>query len=477
MITIELNNNKIQLRGNLKVLNQVYEKMAIRHPNAFFIRPHMPRGWDGKIHYLTDKGQAKTGLLPMIVSLIEEIDGNYMLKDMRAPISYTEIPSVVGEFEARDYQIEAAESIVYNQILDIPFQRGIIGAATNAGKTLIAALIYKSFPKSKCLILVNNTDLYKQFLDDMPKMFGHDWGYMQGKDVKWSNIMICMTPTLRNNLDRYSSKLASYNMVIFDECHLMTSKTNKKVVTALYNTVVRVGLSGTPFDHKDKTKNMDVRSFFGDEVYKIKNIELMEMGYSTPIVVKMVSGNTKIKIAGDYDEEYRQGITQSRERESQLISRLERYLSTGRYPILIVGRYHEHVERLYDLISDRFGGKYRINFIHHKIKERKEILDLFKEGKVDILIASLIIKLGQNMPMIKCMINAASGDSAINALQLVGRAIRIHKSKKKVYFEDFFDTGAYLSRHSKHRLMYYKREGFKVLELYKETRKPKNTII
>jgi len=189
--------------------------MAIRHPNAFFIRPHMPRGWDGKIHYLTDKGQAKTGLLPMIVSLIEEIDGNYMLKDMRAPISYTEIPSVVGEFEARDYQIEAAESIVYNQILDIPFQRGIIGAATNAGKTLIAALIYKSFPKSKCLILVNNTDLYKQFLDDMPKMFGHDWGYMQGKDVKWSNIMICMTPTLRNNLDRYSSKLASYNMVIF----------------------------------------------------------------------------------------------------------------------------------------------------------------------------------------------------------------------------------------------------------------------
>jgi len=55
--------------------------------------------------------------------------------------------------------------------------------------------------------------------------------------------------------------------------------------------------SGTPFDHKDKTKNMDVRSFFGDEVYKIKNIELMEMGYSTPIVVKMVSGNTKIKIS------------------------------------------------------------------------------------------------------------------------------------------------------------------------------------
>lgn len=471
MIAIELTNNKVQLKGDLKILNKVYEAMAIRHPNAFFLRPHMPRGWDGKIHYLTDKGSSRTGLLPMIIRYIEEFGGSYIIKDFRTSLEYEDVPTRVGKFKARDYQIEAAESIVYNEILGIPFQRGIVGAATNAGKTLIAALIYKSFPKSKCLILVNNTDLYKQFLDDMPEMFGSDWGYMQGKTVKWADIMVCMTPTLRNNLDTYARKLAAYNMVIFDECHLMTSKTNKKVVTALYNTVVRVGLSGTPFDHKDKTKNMDIRSFFGDEVYKIKNLELMEMGYSTPIVIKIVSGNTKIKIKGDYDEEYRQGITLSRERENKLLSRLELYLSKGRYPILIVGRYHEHVERLYDIISDKFGGKYRINYIHHKIKERKEILDLFKAGKVDILVASLIIKLGQNMPMIKCMINAASGDSAINALQLIGRAIRIHKTKKKVYFEDFYDQGAYLLRHSKHRLSYYKREGFKVIELYKETRK------
>jgi superfamily II DNA or RNA helicase len=471
MIAIELTNNKVQLKGDLKILNKVYEAMAIRHPNAFFLRPHMPRGWDGKIHYLTDKGSSRTGLLPMIIRYIEEFGGSYIIKDFRTSLEYEDVPTRVGKFKARDYQIEAAESIVYNEILGIPFQRGIVGAATNAGKTLIAALIYKSFPKSKCLILVNSTDLYKQFLDDMPEMFGSDWGYMQGKTVKWADIMVCMTPTLRNNLDTYAKKLAAYNMVIFDECHLMTSKTNKKVVTALYNTVVRVGLSGTPFDHKDKTKNMDIRSFFGDEVYKIKNLELMEMGYSTPIVIKIVSGNTKIKIKGDYDEEYRQGITLSRERENKLLSRLELYLSKGRYPILIVGRYHEHVERLYDIISDKFGGKYRINYIHHKIKERKEILDLFKAGKVDILVASLIIKLGQNMPMIKCMINAASGDSAINALQLIGRAIRIHKTKKKVYFEDFYDQGAYLLRHSKHRLSYYKREGFKVIELYKETRK------
>jgi superfamily II DNA or RNA helicase len=256
-------------------------------------------------------------------------------------------------------------------------------------------------------------------------------------------------------------------MVIFDECHLITSKTNKKVMTALYNTIIRVGLSGTPFSHKDPTKNMDVRSFFGDEVYKIKNTELMDLGYSTPIVIKIIKGNTKIKIKGDYDEEYKQGISASAERTERSLERIGFYLRRGHSPILIVGRYHEHVENLYEAIQGRFGDDYRVRYIHHKIKDRKEILDLFKAGEVDILVASLIIKLGQNMPLIRYMQNAAGGDSAINALQLIGRAVRKHASKKKVYYEDFWDEGAYLRRHSKHRIAWYKKEGFKVIEQQK----------
>lgn len=71
------------------------------------------------------------------------------------------------------------------------------------------------------------------------------------------------------------------------------------------------------------------------------------------------------------------------------------------------------------------------------------------------------------MPLIKYMQNAASGDSQITALQLIGRAIRKHESKTKVYYEDFWDEGAYLRRHSKHRIMYYKKEGYKVIENWK----------
>ncbi len=470
MIRIELNNNKFKLTGNLKVLNKVYEDMKVRHPNQWYLRPYMEPGWDGKIKYLSDSGYAKTGLLPLATSLIEKYEEEYEIIDRRNSLEYTGIPLKLGEYRPRSYQIEAIESIVENEVAGVDYKRGVIGAATNAGKTIIAAFLYKSFKDSKALILVNNKDLYEQFLDDMPKMFGDNWGYMQGKNVRWADIMVCMTPTLRNRLDEFSSKLAKYNMVIFDECHLVTSKTNKKVISSLYNTSIRVGLSGTPFAHKDPTKNMDVRSFFGDQTFTISNIELMDEGYSTPIVIKMVQGSQRIIIRGDYDGEYRQAITNNRKRERASIRRTEFYLRRNQYPILIVGKYHEHVERLYKRYSARFGDRYRIEYIHHKVRNRKEILDKFKAGEIDILISSLIIKLGQNMPMIKYMQNAASGDSQINALQLIGRAIRVHESKQKVYYEDFWDEGYYLRKHSKHRLQYYKDQGFKVLELWKKQR-------
>lgn len=468
MIQLELNNNKVKVMGNLKVRNKIYNDLQVRHPNAYYLRAYMEPGWNGKLKYLTEAGYAKAGLFPMITSLIEKYKEEYTIIDRRSTLEFNEIPLRIGEFIPRDYQIEAVNSIVNNMVDETIFRRGIIGAATNAGKTLIAAMLYKSFHDVKALILVNNTDLYKQFLDDMPKMFGDDWGYMQGKKIKWAPIMVCMTPTLRNRLSEFSRQLASYNMVIFDECHLITSKTNKKVLTMLYNTSIRVGLSGTPFAHKDKTKNMDVRAFFGDQTFTISNMELMDQGYSTPIVIKMIKGSQGIVIKGDYDEEYRQAITDNRERERISLKRTEFYLKRGVHPILIIGRYHKHVERLYRAYTARFGDRYRIAFIHHKVKNRKEILDKFKEGEIDILISSLIIKLGQNMPLIRYMQNAASGDSQINALQLIGRAIRTHKSKVKVYYEDFWDEGYYLRKHSLHRLKYYKHQGFKVIELWKK---------
>lgn len=470
MIHIILNNNKFKLQGNLKVINKVYEDLKIRHPNAFYIRPYMEPGWDGKVKFLSDAGYAKTGLLPTVIDKIDEYGDTYKIIDKRVTLKAGEVRRDLGFFKLRKYQIKAVESIVYNTLgeYETPFHRGVIAAATNAGKTLIGAGIHLSFEDAKTIILMDNSQLYDQFLADMPQIFGSHWGYMRGKEVVWGDIMVCMVQTLYNRIGDYQHRLMDYNICIFDECHLVTSKSRRIVMEKLYNTSVRVGLSGTPFKHKDKIKNMNVRAFFGDITYEISNLDLIEKGYSSNVIIKIIKGNEIPKIKTDYKTEYDRAITDSDYRTQLSIERAKFYLKRKQYPMLIIGKYHRHVENLYEAYNNSLGDKYRIEYIHGEVKDRTKKLNLFKEGKIDILISSLIIKIGQNMPLMRYMQNAASGDSHINALQLLGRILRKHKSKNKVYYEDFYDIGYYLEKHSKHRIKYYKAEGVKVLELYKK---------
>ena len=52
--------------------------------------------------------------------------------------------------------------------------------------------------------------------------------------------------------------------------------------------------------------------------------------------------------------------------------------------------------------------------------------------------------------------------SEIATLQALGRALRKHKTKDKVYVYDFYDQEKYLLKHSKERKKHYKAEGHEV---------------
>lgn len=467
MVNILLNNNKFKVTGDIKVCNKLYKAFSVKHPQAFFLRGNMPKGWDGLVHLITDSGYCETGLLPRVIDFLETNDYEYDIKDLRNLPEISSMPIRVGELKRRPYQRKAAWAILKNSVGGVPFPRGIIGAATNAGKTLIAGLIHASVYNAKTLIIINNSDLFKQFKEDLPEMF-KSWGYIQGKKVQWGDIMVCMLPSLLNRLQDYQKELLKYNVLIYDECHLSTSKTAKKVLDRLYMIPIRVGLSGTALRHKDLIKNLKVESFFGNEVFKIKNLDLVNMGVSSQVVITMRSGCTVKYNSVNYKDEFDKAITYGTERLDKAISAAKYHIREGHMPVLVVCKYIAQVDETYNRYKKEFPNL-RIEFIHHDMSDklRYSRLNDFKVGKIDILIASLIIQVGQNMPLIQYMQNLSSGDSAIQALQLLGRALRAHPSKEVTYYDDFFDNGRYLLRHSKHRLKYYKDEGLNVVEEYK----------
>ena len=80
-------------------------------------------------------------------------------------------------------------------------------------------------------------------------------------------------------------------MVLVDEADLAGSKTYQNVLSHLYNTRVRLGLSGTIYMSglkKDELKNWNLESFFGLRLFEFRLKESIKKGYSTNVIVKLV---------------------------------------------------------------------------------------------------------------------------------------------------------------------------------------------
>ena len=470
MIRINLTNTYCKVSGDLRQLNKLRNELRFRHPSAWFLRPHMPKGWDGFIYDISETGTIKVGLIPKLIRKCKELDIEYEVDDNRDLKVLTSVPKKLGKFKLRDYQLLATNKLVYNSMDDIHFPVGVINAATNAGKTLIASAIHKSFKGAKTIVLLNSTDLFNQALREFPEIMpDENLGFIQGKKYQtWGNFTVAMVQTLSRDIRAYKMFLSKFDICITDEADLADNKTYRTVLNQLFNATVRVGMSGTIYLStlkKDQLKNNNIRSYFGDEVVKISKQDLIRKGYSAKLVIKISPGGKGEPILGDYPREYENIITNNTFRQQQIINRLHFNIERGRIPILVICQYHNHVDRLYTIINEEFGKDFNVAYVHHKIKDRKQIFSDFRVGKIDILVSSMIVKRGQNLPLIKVIINAAGGDSHENISQIMGRGERKHESKTKTIIEDFADMGHYLKRHSKHRINYYRKEGFKVILL------------
>lgn len=475
MVNIQINNNQIKISAPMKIEMELRKLFAIRHPNQWYLRKYMPRGWDGMINYITDAGYMHTGLLPQLFNAFQKLKikpSDIYIDDLREGDIRCKNITCIEDIKFRPYQLDAIYSILKNKIdyqgNEIHFQRGILKVATNGGKTLIALGLYEAAKRPKTLLIINGDDLYRQALVEIPPLIPEEWGYIEPKKIKWGNFMICKVHTMRNRLPIIKNKLAEYEMCIIDECDLADNKTYKAILEKLYNCTIRVGMSGTALMGKlakYKIPHQNIKKFFGEMTYEIKNIELIEQGHSCPVTIKIIEGNVDAKFPGDYDKEYELGIVKNPDRNKKVSKRIKyNCVYKERIPALVIVKKKLHVKKLYRLLSRKYEGIFNIAWAHSGIpdKQRKQIMQDFKEGKIDILVSSLIIKRGMNFPLLQYTINAGGGDDPANPLQILGRNFRKHKKIKRKYYEDFKDAGTYLSRHSKHRINYYKDEGLEV---------------
>lgn len=478
-VTITLSNsNTGKLSGDRKTLMKLYEAFKFRHPGRFWIMKRGNTRWDGYIKYISEAGIFKLGFFPRIYNLLKSWGVKIKIIDSRLPVAIPKkVARSVGNKILYPRQLAALKRLVFNKVGGVPFLIEAADLAVGFGKSLLFCALHETFQrKLKTVLLLNDSDLFNQFKNEIPPMLpGEDISFIQGGKCKWGNFNVAMVPSIAQNLKKYGQDLASIDMVLIDEADTIDNRTYKTVIERLWNTKVRIGLSGTLYMSKLKKyeiHNMNVMSFIGEKVDEVKLIDQMKGGRATPVIVKMIETkanvNYKDKDQLDYPDEYNKVISENKKSYQVSLDRALYNARYGRLPMLIVTKYIHHCEALYEFYSKRLRGmglNYKIAYVHHETKDRRRILEKFRNGQIDILIATTIISRGKNFPTLKYLQNAASMDSNEKAIQILGRLVRQSAGKDKAYLDDIMYNGYYLTRHAKHRMAYYKNQKLKVIRI------------
>lgn len=465
----------------LKFAQKLYQEFSVRHPNAFYLRTRQRgmQNWDGKIHYINKHGEFKIGFLPAVYEKCIEYGIKPKVVDMRKPLpKVKKVVTKIGKYKLRPEQEKAVKAIISNQVGNSLFQIGVLDYTVNAGKTLIMSSLYLSYKRQlKTLLITNDSDWLNQAREEFNQYLpGEDITFVQGKVLNWSNFTIGMVQSISRNMRFYQQELSKIDMVLVDEADQGGSKQYQNVLTRLFNTRVRIGLSGTIYMSKlakDKVKNMNLEGFFGKVVAEFKLKDSIKKGYSTKTIVKMVPsrpwyGNWESEFV-TYKDIYDDSITLNRYAKRMAYARLKWNINQGRYPALVVCKHIAHCENLYKFFKKKLGDAYNLSYVHVNTpsKLRQQIMKDFREGKIDILVSTTIIARGKNFPKLRYLLNAASMNSQEKSIQFLGRLVRTDESKNKVYLDDLHYPGNYLSRHGRHRKQYYQKQELKVILLEK----------
>jgi superfamily II DNA or RNA helicase len=453
------------------LLANIRNYMRIRVPGAWHSEQFQKHVWDGYKYFCTPKGRVPTGMLPTLLAMLEEDypELEVVLEDERAnQIGFKdEWDTEVGDYAMEgtyDYQLaigKAFDNYLTFRDQRVYFPRGIVDAATNAGKsTIIGGLCNNVQEGANVLITIHRKAIFKQLVEFMGQAFG-DVGLINDKYYEVKPITVAMIQTLSRRAKtsmQVRHDIASFQAVVVDEAHRAGSKEYKGCLK-YSDAFMRMFLSGTAFDSNDDISKLEMIALSGMKLKEVKKSELMGKGISTPVEVNMHLCNT---VLYDMPMDYRTWVEDSVHYSIERVSIMKKLVNASSGPMIIAVDKIEHGQFIFDKLRE-MGTDKTINFTHGEDPAQLDKIDQFKAGDFDVLISTGILSEGVNLPKVKGLIFAVGGKSAIQVKQWMGRIERKHSTKDKAVFHDFYDVGNYIKAHSEKRMTIYHQESLPVL--------------
>lgn len=429
---------------NKELLTLLRKKYSAKIPGARYSKAYK-RGWDGSKYFITEKGSFGTGLLPFIEKDLQLAELKYSIEDGRDPLIDSPNIKVEG-ITYRKYQ----ENLI---LTALKAGTALIEAPTGAGKTIVLAGILKALEGKRGLIFFTQKSLLEQTYEFLTK-YGFDVGRVYGDGTDIKPVTLCTVQSVHKVLD---SHLDHSEFIIFDEVHEFSKgKLTTKVIKAFPRANYRFGMSATL--PRERMAKLNLVSYLGSIISEVDVRELVEGGFLTPPVVTFVTlpeYKDHSLLDSTYVDIYDSHIINNDTRNGK-IKKICSDVKKGK--ILILVKNLKHLEILRGLIPEALTleGK-------DDISTRKTTIEAFKGSKKSILVGTKIMQTGIDIPEITHLINARGLKSEIATLQALGRALRIHETKKQVNIYDFNDSVPYLKEHAASRKRAYKSLKIKVL--------------
>jgi len=372
------------------------------------------------------------------IEITELNDERIKLEHQRKQWTDKKLKTFLPKFDYVGHQIRELKAMMKANI-------GIIKAPTSSGKSELFIAFIKAL-KQPALIVVNRVSLVLQTQDRLKKN-GINAGCCHGKGFKPGDVMVSTIQSVRKIPD-----LTKYKILILDEVHKAQSNQFQEFLEKT-SYPIRFGFSATP-DCGDKFKFALIRQFFGEIIIEVEAEELLKN--KVIAIPKIEFLDIKCKPTIDWPSANYRCILYNKKRNDTIIKLVSEYS----LPTLILIRNIKHGEYL----AEKIPNSVFVSGIDD-VEKRRDIINKFENGEIQTIISTNIFNEGISINAIRVLIIAGGGKSTIEAIQRLGRGLRLgpKTGKTECLVYDFYDYGnLYTEKHSEIRKKIYKKVGFEV---------------
>ena len=357
--------------------------------------------------------------------------------------------------QLRPYQEKCLESIVSEARQGVV--RQVMVLATGTGKTIIFGhLPSKVRDKGKkTLILAHREELLTQAKDKLLKIdatlkIGIEQGpyNISESEIDTLDVVLASVPTLgRENSERIQKfKPEDFGLIVCDECHHATSATYLNIFKHFDvlkgsiknpNGRVLLGCTATP----SRADKVGLDKVFDKIVFSYTIQQGIEDGYLSDIKAYTVQTATDISQIhtrmGDFAEGELAEEVNNDDRNMLVVDSYKEIANHSKALVFAVNV--EHAEELAGCFQQAgYRADYVVGTTDHD--DRKQILEDFNTGELEVLVNVGVLTEGYDEPSIETILMARPTKSSVLFSQIIGRGTRLFGGKEYLNVVDFVDN-------------------------------------